>query len=74
MVTTEFDRKRITYLREQGGLTQYEFAKMLGTTRQRVHQWEEGICKPNIDAITKICDVFNTNPAYFFVQKDVRKQ
>lgn len=71
MITTEFEKNRIVYLREQNGLSQYEFAKKIGTTRQRVHQWEEGICKPNVDALTKICDVFNTSPAYFFVQQNV---
>jgi transcriptional regulator with XRE-family HTH domain len=66
MAGTDFKRSKITELREKLGMTQYEFAKQIGTSRQRVHQWEEGICMPQVEAISKICKAFNVAPEYFF--------
>ena len=38
----------VKYLRNQTGLSQKEFAKLLGTTTRTVQNWEQGICGPSL--------------------------
>lgn len=66
MEKLKFNRQRIIDLREQVGLSQTNFGKRLETSKQRVNNWEEGISKPNIDALAKICTVFGVEMDYFF--------
>ena len=67
----QFKKEKIIELRERLGITQYEFGKRLSTTRQRVHQWEQGITRPNMDAIEDMCRVFSVAPEYFFASDHV---
>lgn len=67
-MTIQFNKNKITELR--GDLSQYEFGKIIGTSRQRIHAWEEGISKPNIGVLVHIANTFNV-PINFFFEKVV---
>jgi len=41
MATLEFDKDRVRMIRARLGLTQEEFAKMLGVNLQTVRAWEQ---------------------------------
>lgn len=62
----KFNKQRITDLRVQLGLSVYAFAKRLGTSSQRVQQWEDGQTQPNLDGISSMCREFMVEPGYFF--------
>lgn len=63
-MTIKFDKSKITALR--GSMSQYEFGKVIGTSRQRIHAWEEGISKPNIGVLVHMANTFNVPISYFF--------
>ena len=44
----------IKKLRTKLGLTQTEFAKLLGTTQITVSKWENGNCPKYIDSLSKL--------------------
>ena len=46
-------------LRITAGISQQVFAKKLGTTQQRVSEWERGIVEPSLYNIIKILNVLN---------------
>jgi transcriptional regulator with XRE-family HTH domain len=62
-----YQSEKIKELRLQTGLTVSEFARKMGTTRQKVLLWEEGLTRPNISSLEKICSAFDVEPGYFFV-------
>lgn len=43
--------------REAKGLTQEQFAKLVGVTQGAVAQWENGLTHPSFDKLMKIADV-----------------
>lgn len=43
--------------REAKGLTQEQFAKLVGVTQGAVAQWENGMTHPSFDKLMKIADV-----------------
>ena len=52
--------ENLKFERKLAGYNQAEFAKMLGTTQQRVSEWERGKVEPtlsNIIAIIKALDI-----------------
>ncbi|MBO4252078.1 MAG: helix-turn-helix transcriptional regulator [Clostridia bacterium] len=46
-------------LRNSAGISQQLFAKKLGTTQQRVSEWERGLVEPSLYNIIKILNVLN---------------
>jgi len=66
MKTIVFNADSIRGLRLKKGLNAYQFAKRLGTTSQRIYQWENGTARPNVAALVKICNTFGVQPSYFF--------
>lgn len=73
MARTKFDKTTIRDLRDQKGLTQLEFARIIGTSRQMVQRWENGDCVPQVDTLCHISDVFKLEMDFFFEQNDVPK-
>lgn len=65
----KFDNDKIRQLREQEGLSQRQFAKMLNVSRQRIIQYEQKKCSPGQKFLCKVCEVFGVDPNYFFVSK-----
>ncbi len=54
----------IRNLRKAKGLTQEQFAEIMGVSLQSVSRWETGISEPNIQVIAEIADYFETSIDY----------
>ena len=50
--------KRIKTLREEHGLTQEQLAKELSISRNAISNYENGVRRPDLDLVTKMCDIF----------------
>ena len=55
---------RITFLREQKGISQATLAKQLGITRSSVNAWELGISVPSTQYIVELADIFKVSTDY----------
>lgn len=53
--------EKLWRLREQRGLSQEEFAEMLGVSRQTVSNWENGKATPDALRLGKICAVLRVS-------------
>lgn len=51
--------ERIKFYREQRGLEQKEFARMIGITPNTISNWENGRTRPDINLLPNICDALN---------------
>lgn len=47
--------------REKCGLTQYDLADKLNTSRENISKWERGLAVPNTEYLKKLCEVLNCN-------------
>lgn len=52
---------KIKQLREGLGLNQTEFASMIGVSNSRISNWEKGINRPDVDLLSKICEVLHVS-------------
>lgn len=68
----QFDRQTIKDLRNLNGLSQLDFGRKVGTSRQMVQRWEQGDCIPQVETLCDICKAFGMEMDYFFTQNDVR--
>ena len=66
--------KKIELLREDGGMSQGELAKVLGVTRQTVSKWEADVCRPKVKVLQAICGVFGVDMSYFTGEEDLMPQ
>lgn len=57
--------KKIELLREDGGMSQGELAKVLGVTRQTVSKWEADVCRPKANVLQALCGLFGVDMSYF---------
>lgn len=64
-------KERMKELRKKNKLTQKEVADKLGVTVQHYQQVETGSTPPNLRIISKMCELFNVHPSYFFHPTDV---
>lgn len=53
---------RLRKFRELQGLSQKQFAKLIGISNSRVSNWEQGINRPDVDILSVICDVLKVSP------------
>ena len=51
----------IRMLRQQNGLNQVEFARIMNVTKQCVSNWENDNVLPSIEMLTKIADYFKVS-------------
>lgn len=56
--------ERIRELRKSKGMTQNQFADMVGVTKQTVGAWETGEFGISTDRLQRICDTFNIGMDY----------
>lgn len=56
---------KLPELREQRGLTQSEFAEMIGVSAKTEWNWEKGTSAPNAEMIWRMCEYFGTDPNTF---------
>lgn len=66
--------KKIELLREDGGMSQGELAKVLGVTRQTISKWEADVCRPKVKVLQAICGVFGVDMSYFTGEEDLTPQ
>ena len=55
--------ERIKLYRENRNLSQKDFAEKIGVSNSRVSNWEQGINRPDVDLLKKICEVLNVSPS-----------
>ena len=53
--------EKLSSLRKQSNLTQSDLADKLNVSRQAVTKWEKGLGLPDVDNLSKIASIFNTN-------------
>lgn len=66
--------KKIESLREGGGMSQGELAKILGVTRQTVSKWEADVCRPKANVLQALCGLFGVDMSYFTGEEDLSPQ
>lgn len=49
---------RIANLRKEQNITQAELGKRLNISAQAVSKWENGLSEPDIETVTKLCEIF----------------
>lgn len=54
---------RLRKYREAQNLSQKEFAKLIGVSNSRVSNWEQGINRPDVDILAKICEILKVSPS-----------
>ena len=57
---------KIAELRAANKMTQAQLGEQLNVTSQAVSKWEKGLSEPDIESITKICQIFNISFDEFF--------
>ena len=57
---------KIAKLRMANKMTQAQLGEQLNVTSQAVSKWENGLSEPDIESITKICQIFNISFDEFF--------
>lgn len=55
--------ERIKLFREDRNLSQKDFAEKIGVSNSRVSNWEQGINRPDVDLLKKICETLNVSPS-----------
>ena len=55
--------RRISQYRKEQGLSQKEFAELIGASNSRVSNWEQGRNGPDADILAEICRVLKVSPS-----------
>ena len=58
-----FLSSRLRKFREDRKMSQKELAKLIGVSSARYSNWEQGLHRPNIEFLVKICEVLNVSPS-----------
>ncbi len=58
--------EKIKNYRKERGITQEEFAKMLGLSSQAISKWERTACYPDITFLPKLADILGCTVNDFF--------
>ncbi len=66
--------EKIQKLRKAEGVSQKEFAKIVGVTDKAVSKWENGLSVPDIYKIYKVCRYFNISFEDFMGDKDKHEE
>ena len=61
--------ERIQDLRKKNGYSQEKLAEYLNMSRQAVAKWEQNICEPNLECLTKMVDLFGVDLDYLIMGK-----
>lgn len=56
--------QRIKDERQLKGLSQKQLAEMISTTQSTIGKYEREELQPNIDVITKLCEIFECSADY----------
>lgn len=66
MQTTNAGKCNLAALRLQAGLSQDQFAKLMGTQQSNISRWEREPSAMQVDSILKIATVLRVSPAEVF--------
>ena len=67
--------ERIKLFREDRNMSQKDFAQKIGVSNSRVSNWEQGINRPDVDLLKKICETLNDSPSELLdVHHDTEEQ
>lgn len=66
MIDPKFVRDRITQLRLEKGVSEYQMSYDLGHSRSYIYNISSGRCLPPMTEFLQICDYFDITPAQFF--------
>lgn len=66
IIMDDFVRNRITQLRLNKGLSEYQLSYDLGHSRGYIHNISSGKSLPSMSEFFSICDYFNITPVDFF--------
>ncbi len=53
------DGSKLKLLRKSKKLSQTELAKLLQVDRRTVSAWENDVCRPSFEMLSKLCEVFD---------------
>ena len=65
-ITFAFNRQRLLELQARHGLTDAEFSRKAGISRQQFQQWKADITRPNVASLAALSNTFGTDINYFF--------
>ncbi|MBQ6847077.1 MAG: helix-turn-helix transcriptional regulator [Oscillospiraceae bacterium] len=66
--------KRLKDLREDKDLTQSDIADILGTTRQQIGKWENGVQMMGVDKYIKLAEYYNVSVDYILGLTDIPRK
>jgi len=61
---------RLKELREEKELSQTQLAKEINVNQRTISNWETGVSEPDIQAIKKLCEFFETTADYLLGFKE----
>lgn len=62
--------KKLKQLRKERGMTQQEFADMVGVSMQSVYLWERGVVEPAIGSILLIATKLEIDPSELWKKEE----
>ncbi|WP_294551431.1 helix-turn-helix transcriptional regulator [uncultured Pseudoflavonifractor sp.] len=65
--------ERIAAARRAAGMSQEQLGEALGVSRQAVSKWESGQTKPDLEAVSKMCELFHLSADYLLLGKEGNK-
>ena len=65
--------ERIAAARRAAGMSQEQLGEALGVSRQAVSKWESGQTKPDLDTVSKMCELFHLSADYLLLGKEDNK-
>lgn len=51
--------QNLKQLREMNRLTQKQLGALVNVDQRTVSAWENGICEPSYEILSKLCEIFN---------------
>jgi transcriptional regulator with XRE-family HTH domain len=67
---TSFEKSTIKDLRLLKGMTQLEFARLVGTSRQVLAMWENGDGMPSMESLIRVSNATGTPISHFFNESE----
>lgn len=64
----------ISQLRKERGLSQEDFAQVIGCTKQTISNYERNTRKPDYETLEAIADVFNVPMSFFLSEEEQREK
>lgn len=65
----KFDKTKLKELRDMKGFNEADAASAIGATKQQWSDWESGKFALSMGMLEKICNTFDCDPRYFFVDE-----